>query len=204
MVPVFANHEEDAEIVAHYFAVVPWYVYFSDELPTGTAPIHTVIESSCGHIFTFEISGRKATLLSSNEDVHDRNYDGVIMKGEFGTFAHDTCLYTMTVYPTYEYHVQYVSNNPAVYMVVVLSIFVMTTLAFVAFDCLVVRRQKALIITARKQNALVSSLFPVSTALLANTVCEPIHGSFLWLTPFVCLLCCSEIYPKEVDGRYGR
>ena len=202
MVPVFADHEGDAEIVAHYFAVVPWYVYFTDELPTGTAPLHVVIASSCGHTFTFEIVGRTATLISSNKDVHDHKYDGVFMEGEFGTFAHDTCLYSMTVYPTYEYHVQYTSNNPVVYMVVVLAIFTMTTLAFLAFDWLVVRRQKALVITARKQNALVSSLFPVSMtqprAILVYT------SLLFFLTNCSKTLSLTEIHSKEADGRHGR
>ena len=60
------------------------------------------------------------------------------------------------------YEEQYISNDPIIYTLIVIAIFVMTTLAFLAFDCLVTRRQKAIVITARKQNALVASLFPKS------------------------------------------
>ncbi|KAL3918318.1 MAG: hypothetical protein SGILL_004297 [Bacillariaceae sp.] len=189
--PVFESHEEDAEIVGHYFSVVPWYVFFKDELPGGSAPVLAVIESSCGNVFTFEIRGREAILLSGkcregfflsiptletnshlriphcflvsdHEDVHDPRYDNVHIDGDFGTFAHDTCIYNVTIYPTDEYAVQFYSNNPVTYMLVVVAIFVMTTIAFLLFDYLVIRRQRAIVTTAKKQNALVSSLFPKS------------------------------------------
>ena len=87
--PVFESFEEDAEIVGNYFAVVPWFVYFSDELPDGTAPIRLVVESSCGNVFTYEIEGSKATLISTYEDLHDPRYDGTFVKGPFGDFAFD-------------------------------------------------------------------------------------------------------------------
>jgi hypothetical protein len=164
VVPVFENNKDThAKIVGHYFAVVPWYVYFQDELPDGTAPIHAVIESSCGHTFTFAIAGRNATLVSSSQDAHDHNYNEVYMQDKFGDFSHSSCNFTLTIFPTHEYHEQYNSSNPTVYMIVVLSIFLLTTLSFLLFDCLVTHRQKELVATARKQNALVSSLFPVSS-----------------------------------------
>jgi class 3 adenylate cyclase len=47
-------------------------------------------------------------------------------------------------------------------MLVVIAIFLTTSISFLLLDWLVTKRQKALITTARKQNALVSSLFPKS------------------------------------------
>jgi hypothetical protein len=124
-----------------------------------------VVKSSCGHEFTFEIRGLVNTLLSSNEDVHDPQYDAVFVSGAFAAFVHDTCEYTLNVYPTNEFEDQYKSNDPIYYMLVVIAIFVATSLSFLIFDWLVTKRQRALVTTAKKQNALVASLFPVRAIL---------------------------------------
>jgi hypothetical protein len=161
IVPVFADFSEDAAIVGHYLAVVPWYVYFQDILPAGTEPLDAVVESSCGHVFSFQISGRNASLTSRNTALYDNRYEDIFLSAPYASFAEDECHYTLQVYPTYTYESQYKSSNPLYYMSVVLAIFVATSLAFLIFDWLVSRRQDVLVKTARKQNALVSSLFPV-------------------------------------------
>jgi hypothetical protein len=159
VVPVFANFDDDAPIVGHYFAIVPWEVYFQDELVVGSDPIIAVVHSTCGHDLTFSIHGRNATLLGE-EDMHDITYDHLEMTGSLADFAHDTCKYSISVYPTSAYESTYISNNPWLYMLAVFSIFLFTSLSFLVFDCLVQRRQRRLVNTARKQGALVSSLFP--------------------------------------------
>jgi hypothetical protein len=161
-VPVFGGLEEDAPIVGHYFAVVPWFVYFMDELPPGTAPVVAVVDSSCGQKFTYEIRGNVPMLLSFNEDLHDPQYDDVFVSEALSVFAHDDCEYTLVVYPTIEFESQYKSSDPIYYMLVVLSIFLATSLSFLIFDWFVTKQQSALMTTARKQNALVASLFLVS------------------------------------------
>jgi hypothetical protein len=142
--------------------VVPWYVYFQYILPLGTAPLDVVMESSCGHVFSFEIVGQNASLTSPNIALYDGKYEDIFLSAPYASFADDECFYTLKVYPTYTYESQYKSSNPLYYMSVVLAIFIATSLAFLIFDCLVSRRQISLVQTARKQNALVSSLFPVS------------------------------------------
>jgi hypothetical protein len=161
--PVFASFDQTAPIVGHYFAVVPWSIYLAGELAAGTPTVHFVVESSCGHVLTFEINGPNVSLISSNDDEHDSQYDENYILGEIGAFAFGSCKYSVAVYPTVEYEQQYMSNSPIVYMSIVLLIFVVTTLAFLAFDYLVASKQKELVVTARKQNALVATLFPVSS-----------------------------------------
>jgi hypothetical protein len=164
---VFGNFEKDAPIVGHYFAVVPWYVYL-EELPFGTAPVLAVLQSSCGNELTYEIKGRVPTLMSATEDVHDPQYDSVFVSEAFAADAHDTCDYTLVVYPSNEFESRYKSNDPIYYMLVVMAIFLATSLSFLIFDWLVTKRQRALMTTANKQNALVASLFPVRAI---NAVC---------------------------------
>jgi hypothetical protein len=136
-----------------------------EELLTETAPVVVVVKSSCGHEFTFEIRGRVTTLISSSEDVHDPQFDVVFVSDAFAAFAHNICEYTLNVYPTNEFEGQYKSNDPIYYMLVVIAIFVATSLSFLIFDWLVTKRQRALMTTAKKQNALVASLFPVRAIL---------------------------------------
>ena len=99
-------------------------------------------------------------MISKDKDYHDAAYDSI--SAPFAEFSHDTCSYTLNVYPTATYEASYATKNPVYYMLVVMSIFAATVIAFLIFDCLVQRRQKTLMATARKQNALVSSLFPKS------------------------------------------
>ncbi|KAG7374978.1 adenylate/guanylate cyclase [Nitzschia inconspicua] len=160
--PVFGSFEEDAPIVGHYFSVIPWFAFFENKLPIGTPPIDAVIQSSCGHTFTFLIDGPDAVITSKDKDVHDLSYDNLAIDEPFAAFSSDGCEYHFFVYPTSEFEDYYTSNEPMYYMLVVLAVFVATCFSFLIFDCLVTRQQKNLIVTARKQNALVSSLFPKS------------------------------------------
>jgi Adenylate and Guanylate cyclase catalytic domain len=159
--PVFGGFEDGAEIVGHYVAIVPWEVYFKDELPNGTDAVEAVVDSSCGHTFTFDIHGHNAT-FKGEVDGHDYAYDHMGKASHFGDIAHDSCVYTLTVYPTAAYEESYESNNPLYYMLFIFGIFGLTSMAFLLFDCLVRKRQKALVHTTKRQNALVSSLFPKS------------------------------------------
>jgi hypothetical protein len=104
--PVFASFEEDARIEGHVFAVVPWTVYFENELAAGTAPVIAVVDSSCGHSFTFEIEGHNATYLGEG-DLHDPAYEATSVTSPLADFARSSCHYTVTVYATEEYEVSY-------------------------------------------------------------------------------------------------
>jgi class 3 adenylate cyclase len=161
VVPVFESFEAGAPIAGHLFAIVPWVVYFQEKRSTGTEPVIAVVTSSCGHAFTFEIHDHSPILLAES-DIHDPTYEDMAESGPLGEYTQDSCHFTLTVYPTAEYEDSYTSNNPLYYMLVVLAIFTCTSLAFLIFDHLVQKRQRTLVTTAQKQNALVSSLFPKS------------------------------------------
>jgi hypothetical protein len=55
---------------------------------------------------------------------------------------------------------QYVSNDPLYYTLGVLGVFLFTSLVFVAYDCIVEKRQKIVLSSAQRSDAIVSSLFP--------------------------------------------
>ena len=70
------------------------------------------------------------------------------------------CLYRFRVYPTQDMEKQYKTSQPIIFAVVVASVFLFTSLIFVAYDCLVRRRQEIVMTSAKQNNAIVAQLFP--------------------------------------------
>jgi hypothetical protein len=109
-------------------------------------------------------------MLNNTGDSHvDRDYfNEMSLHQPFATFAYgdegimdgNTCSFTISVYPTLEMESAYKTNEPVMYALVVVAVFITTSLAFIFFDCVQQRRQQLLLNTARRQNQLVSSLFP--------------------------------------------
>ena len=128
-----------------------------------------VISNTCNEVFSFKIEGRTATFLAE-EDRHDPKYDDIVVTAPFADLYNpaslpdgqpmDHCIFTMSVYPTEEFEEAYKSNEPWIYAVIVVGVLAFTSLAFVFYDCLVTNRQSRLLTTAKKQNAIVSSLYP--------------------------------------------
>jgi hypothetical protein len=70
------------------------------------------------------------------------------------------CPYTIVTYPSATIEVQYVSKNPIFFMVGALFIFAFTSSVFLLYDYMVERRQRKVMSTAVRTNAIVSQLFP--------------------------------------------
>jgi class 3 adenylate cyclase len=68
--------------------------------------------------------------------------------------------YGITVYATDEFQDYYSTNAPFIYAAIVFATFLCVSVAFLAFNLVVERKQRKLLLTAQKQNAIVSSLFP--------------------------------------------
>jgi hypothetical protein len=172
--PVYDKFEADeavSQIVGHYLAVVSWNVLFRNIIHSGSYPVHIVMRNDCGRTFTLQLEyGKDAIMLNNTGDSHTDREDFNDMKVEkpFATFANGDgetmddrlCSFTISVYPTVEMENAYKTNEPVQYAMVVLAVFVITSLAFIFFDCVQQRRQQQIMNTARRQNQLVSSLFP--------------------------------------------
>jgi hypothetical protein len=83
------------------------------------------------------IQGNNATILSKGFSYPDE-FHSMALSAPFAEFAYpasDTssgigeCRYTMTVYPTAQFEALFVTKNPSWYVLVVLAIFVFTSLA---------------------------------------------------------------------------
>lgn len=104
--------------------------------------------------------------------MHDRRYDDMAFEVPFADLYNpkdslssggaEHCVYTMIMYPTQSLEAESTTMEPLYYSLMVVAIFCFTALAFLFFDCLVTRRQDRIFKTAKKQNAIVSSLFPTN------------------------------------------
>lgn len=173
--PVFENFEPDADIAAFYTAIIPWAEFFGNpsnsvELGEAYKNVTIVVENDCDEVFTVNL-GNGETFIDPDEDLHDPNYDFLSKSALFAPeynnrdsedFAGEICIYTMTIYPTKSFEDAYRTNRPAVISMMIVLVFLFTSMAFMLFDCLVTRRQAKLLNTALRQNAIVSSLFPKS------------------------------------------
>lgn len=173
MSPVFDDHGENATLVGTLSAVVTWRVFFEDILVKGHEPVYTVMENKCGDKkFTYLIDGNEVIFMGDDFDPHDAKYDKIRLRSPFAEYAYsdeylagnngDSCTYTINVYPTAEFEESFSTDRPWTFALLVLAVFFFTSIAFFVFDWLVQTRQKSLVTTAAKQNAIVASLFPKS------------------------------------------
>lgn len=74
--------------------------------------------------------------------------------------AQGHCLYSLYVYPTEEFADRYKSSNPVKATTILVIAFAFMILAFLMFDCFVVRRNRKLLVAMTRTNVIVSSMFP--------------------------------------------
>lgn len=168
-VPIFRDFQDDAPIAGFVAATIPWAEFFENNMNKDSDEIIVVMENTCDEIFSVSVSGPYIEMLGE-EDLHDPNYDDMAIEVPFAQaynrkveredYKGDICIYTMTMYPTASYEASFKSNRPWITSLLVVLVFVFTSLAFILFDCLVTRRQTKLLKTALRQSAIVNSLFP--------------------------------------------
>ncbi|CAB9505205.1 Receptor-type guanylate cyclase gcy [Seminavis robusta] len=168
--PVYDTLTENRTMVAYLSAFMRWGVFFTDVLPDHEQDIYVVLESTCGQTFTYEIFGHKSVYLGEG-DVHDTTVDEggqLYERFEFAPFSalerevgeHGFCHYYATIYPSPHWRSKFFSNEPIAYALGVVGCFLITAAVFMLYDMLVQKRQDKVMASAKKTNAIVTSLFP--------------------------------------------
>ena len=70
------------------------------------------------------------------------------------------CLYYLSIYPTVKYEDNTKTFIPITYAFVVIVVFVCLIVLFLLYDILVERRQRQVVVSAAKSDAMINSLFP--------------------------------------------
>eukprot|EP00980_Cylindrotheca_fusiformis_P012399 scaffold3044_cov103-Cylindrotheca_fusiformis.AAC.2 len=190
--PIFDGPDtkaDDRKMVAILLIQLPWVDFLNNILAEGEDGIIIVIDMACPtfledgnyaasqnladtkrHTITVQLNGPDAVLLRE-ADVHDPEYDNLVASHKFVDLGVDqaqlpegSCvpIQTVRVYPSAEMEDSFQTNNDVVYTVVVVVIFVFTTLVFLLYDFSVGRRQRIVMERYSKQDRIVADVFPTA------------------------------------------
>jgi hypothetical protein len=154
-------------------ASIYWRDLMKDILPANSSSVIVVVTNPCNLPFSYQINGPRVRYLGVG-DRHESQYDELVMESPLSNLnaysARDSeytgapldpyCPFTLHVYPSIEMEQVYMSNDPIIFTVVAVFIFIFTSLVFLLYDFMVERRQKLVMKSAVRTNAIVSSLFP--------------------------------------------
>ena len=164
--PIYTDFSEKKELGAFVAATMRFQDHFTDALQDSACGIIVVLNNTCGQVHTYEIDGSKATWLGP-EDLHDGRYDNIAVAASLHVASEDPldgtglhCGYSIAVYPSVRFRAEYHDSQPVLFALAVLIIFAFTSCVFCLFDCLVQRRQEAVMSSAVRTDALVMSLIP--------------------------------------------
>jgi hypothetical protein len=149
-----------------------WATMFASILPSDVSGMICVLESSTGQSHTFELNGAEATFLGEG-DLHDKSFDsmqklavyelrGILHHLQNHNMDHrrrarrdesmsarrradnmDGVSYSIRIYPSNSFQSNYITTQPAIYASAIALVFVFTSLTFFIYDCLVERRNTA-------------------------------------------------------------
>eukprot|EP00980_Cylindrotheca_fusiformis_P012654 scaffold3091_cov117-Cylindrotheca_fusiformis.AAC.6 len=190
--PIFDGPDteaDDRKMVAVVLIQIPWLDYLRNILAEGEDGINVIVESACPQIqedgsfpdrqslspternaVTYLINGPDAVLIGE-DDLHDPEYEHLVVSDVFLDLQVDqsqlpegSCVPTMKlhVYPTAKLEDSLKTDNAVIYTVVVVVIFVFTTLVFLLYDYSVRRRQRTVMERIMKQDRIVSDVFPTA------------------------------------------
>jgi hypothetical protein len=170
--------EKDYEPTEHRFvgmlsSTIYWRSLIKDILSAESSRMVVVFTNPCNPPFTYQISGPHVNYLGSG-DRHDKQFDPLVIQSPLSNLtsysASDSeytgapldpyCPFTLHVFPSVEMKDAYMTNNPIIFTVLAVMLFVFTSIVFLLYDFMVERRQKLVMTSAVRTNAIVSSLFP--------------------------------------------
>ena len=169
------NNDPTRNSVVGFFSTsMYWRDLVTGILPKGDEGIVVVFDNPCNPTFTYQINGPMVHYLGRG-DFHDPSYDHLEMSSNFfdlNSFANGISLYSgpkvsseycpfrLRVYPSSDMKGDYSTNDPVIFAVTAVCIFIFTSAIFLLYDCTVERRQRLVMHTAERSTAIVSSLFP--------------------------------------------
>eukprot|EP00980_Cylindrotheca_fusiformis_P014460 scaffold3860_cov116-Cylindrotheca_fusiformis.AAC.2 len=175
---------DDRNVVGFTGIRLHWLDYFKNILTDGEFGVIVVLEGACAdlcksfeqvdglisNVVSYRIDGQNAEYLG-NSDLHNPKYDDmedghvfVDLGIDESDFPGDTCIpmLTMHVYPSEDLEMSFHTHNAIIYTVVVVVIFIFTSLVFLLYDYFVRRRQTLVMERIMKQDKIVANVFPTN------------------------------------------
>jgi hypothetical protein len=150
-------------LVGSVVAVLPWNLFFKDIIHDGIPTIYAVVNDGlCGNEFSYQINGPEALYLGQgkfSESDLDKHSTAMSFAGALMSYGREDgvdCAYTVTFYPVQELKDQLLSLSPVIWTIIITAVFVFTTAVFGMYDYIVQARQRRVLNSAAKSNAIVS------------------------------------------------
>ena len=133
-VPVYRNTSDDTDLVAVLSFVKLWHQEIQDSLPNEDINgIVLVVEFSCDQLHTYKVVGRNIVYLGFG-DRHDSRYDQLfVLRDLGGVITTDNCDYSVSIYPSTEYHASGYSTRPLIYAAFVSGLCVTVAIVYCAY-----------------------------------------------------------------------
>lgn len=175
--PVFDSFDYETRKVTGVFGLnINWRSIFQGVVPSNVRGIYCIIENSFNQTFTVRIDGEDAMFIGTG-DLHETAYDDLVMRANAQEYLesinspltrsytsvgldYDYCTFSLRVYPSADMEAEYRNHHGRVFSILIVGVFCFTSFLFVAYDCLVGRRQRNIMRRAVISSAIVSSLFP--------------------------------------------
>jgi hypothetical protein len=150
-------------LVGSVVAVLPWDIFFKDIIHDGIPMIYAVVNDGlCGNEFSYQINGPEALYLGKgkfSESDLGKHSTAVSFAGALMSYGREDgvdCAYTVTFYPVQELKDQFLSLSPVIWTIIITAVFGFTTAVFGMYDYIVQARQRSVMNSAAKSNAIVS------------------------------------------------
>ncbi len=173
--PVYESSQSNA-IAGSLTIDFSWKIVFELGLTDQSDGIVFVLVNRCGQAFTFQVVGNQAEFMGQG-DLHDTVFDSLMVQSTIDHFLQLVssisprggfqnlssswgCAYTVKIFPSSEMKERYLTSKPWIETVVVISIFLFTSMVFLLYDFILRRLQEKVMNSAKRSEAIVSSLFP--------------------------------------------
>jgi class 3 adenylate cyclase len=156
--PVYDDFGPDANgsnVFGYVFALISWEVIFDMVFRDVNAEIIITMKESCGSGFSFNVASGKCIFTRS-----DNELSTTVLEFKRTIDLFKTCTYSMSIYATRHMESRYVNQLPTLSMALLVLLFGFLVAVFWQYDRLVQQRQSKLLLTAKRTNAVISSLFP--------------------------------------------
>lgn len=176
--PVFDSFDTSSRNVAGLILVnLFWKIYFKEVLPDVARGYIVILKNTAKQVFSYRVDGAEVTYLGMG-DKHSPWYGDMGVDTDVGKFASDRSRdiatqsftsvqlddeylqYNLVVYPSEDTEAEFLTSKPKWYTAVIAGIFSFAAVVFVAYDCLVTRRQRIVMAQAIASGNIVTSLFP--------------------------------------------
>ena len=180
-VPIYDKYNEHSDdstgsdskpkVVGLVKFAVYWKTYLENVLvsESNEDSMDVVLENTCQQTYTYRVKGPNVKFLGVG-DLHDPKYiEGFVSLSPRQDPDPSTtssggnsgnCVYSIRVYANQDMEGQFVTNEPLIFTIILILIFVLIIGLYVLYNIFVSKRQHVVMSTAIASSKIVSSLFP--------------------------------------------